>query len=78
MDDDELSEWIGLGEGGMVMPSAPWLWRRIPMNALRATASFLASVSDDIAASINYKLDRDDFREEAALEIETLTESKES
>lgn len=72
--DDEQAEWIDLG----IMPSAPWLWRRIALNALRSSAGFLAAVSDDIVASINYKLDRADFHEEAAWEIESLTESKES
>lgn len=62
---------------------AKWRWSVFLMhgvvlaaNVTHDTSQFLANVAQELASNYNYQSSRDEFREQAALEIERLTEGE--
>lgn len=60
--------------------SYPWSWRSTAVavgglvtNLLEDAAQFTRHVTEQLVADHNYRIDRRQFAEDAALEIETIT-----
>ena len=66
MDDDDF-------EFEPDLVGSPWSWRHVVILALDGVAEFVGGVSYLLKQDHNWRVDREDFAEQAALEIETLT-----
>lgn len=60
-------------------PSYPWSWRSSAVavggfvtNVLNAAATLSEYITNQLVADHNYRIDRRNFQESAALEIETI------
>ena len=74
MDDEDFEEF------GLELPSAPWHWGYLGIEVLRFGADVVDSlgtrirnVADRVGGAVNFDIDRREFHEQAALEIETIT-----
>jgi len=75
MDDEELDE---------EFPTFPWSWKTAGVhvgffvkNLLDSASGLVGGLSEMLAASSNYQIEQREFRNQAALEIESITEHTE-